>query len=329
LIGILQDSLNNLGLNTDYLHIAKQVILTEANALEGLRNNLDSNFNRAIELLLSVKGKVVVTGIGKSGHIGRKIAASFASTGTPSFFLHPSEAIHGDLGMLDSEDLVLAIANSGETAEIISLIPFIKEERIPLISISSRSNSTLAQYSEVHLSMGKFEEACPLNLAPTTSSILTLAIGDALMIALMRGKEIDEVNFAKLHPGGNIGRRLLDTVSDVMKLKNLPFVSPKATMEEVIYEINSGRCGLTIVGRNHNVQGIITDGDLRRAINNSKENFFSLKAESVMTKTPKFISKSTKLIEAKEIMNAKKITSLLVGNKEQLDGVIQLHDINL
>lgn len=290
---------------------------------------LGNNFNSAIELLLSVKGKVVVTGIGKSGHIGRKISASFASTGTPSFFLHPSEAIHGDLGMLSKEDLVLAIANSGETKEIISLLPFIKEEKIPLLSISSKPNSTLAQRSDVHLNTGDFEEACPLNLAPTTSSMLTLAVGDALMVALMSGKGIDEANFAKLHPGGNIGSRLLDVVADVMISENLPFVQESATMEELIYKINSGRCGLAIIGNSTNVKGIITDGDLRRAINSSKEDFFNLKAKEVMTKMPKFISKSTKLMDAKSIMNTKKITSLLVGNTQQLEGVIQLHDINL
>lgn len=305
------------------------MISTETDALVSLMNNLDSSFNKAIELLLSIKGKVVVTGIGKSGHIGRKIAASFASTGTPSFFLHPSEAIHGDLGMLSNQDLVIAIANSGETSEIISLIPFIKEEKIPLLSISSKSNSTLAQHSNVHLNIGEFEEACPLNLAPTTSSMLTLAVGDALMIALMSGKGINEANFAKLHPGGNIGRRLLDTVSDVMKSESLPLVSEIATMDQVIYKINSGRCGLSIVGDINNVKGIITDGDLRRAINASKESFFKLQAHEVMTKTPKFISKSTKLIDAKGIMNTKKITSLLVGNAKKLEGVIQLHDINL
>jgi len=322
-------NLINKNLKKDYLHIAKQVISIETNALTGLIDNIGLDFNKAIELLLTVKGKVVVTGIGKSGHVGRKISASFASTGTPSFFLHPSEAIHGDLGMLSKYDLVLAIANSGETAEIISLLPFIKEEGIPLLSISSKPNSTLAQRSAVHLNMGDFEEACPLNLAPTTSSMLTLAIGDALMVALMSGKGIDEANFAKLHPGGNIGRRLLDVVSDVMITENLPFVSEDSTMEELIYKINSGRCGLAVIGNTTNVKGIITDGDLRRAINASKENFFSLQAKDVMTSTPKFVSKSTKLIDAKSIMNTKKITSLLVGNVEYLEGVIQLHDINL
>lgn len=291
--------------------------------------HLDNDFNRAIELLLNTKGKVVITGIGKSGHIGRKIAASLSSTGTPSFFLHPSEAIHGDLGMLSKQDLVLAIANSGETAEIIKLLPFIKAEAIPLVSISSKANSTLALQSNVHLSMGDFEEACPLNLAPTTSSMLTLALGDAIMVALMSGKKINEENFAKLHPGGNIGRRLLDVVADIMRTEALPFVTANSSIEEVIYKINSGRCGLAVVGDQTNVKGIITDGDLRRAINNSKKDFFSLQAKHIMTMTPKFIAKSTKLIDAKSVMNSKKITSLLVGNSTHLEGIVQLHDINL
>ncbi len=305
------------------------MILTEIKALKGLESSLGVDFDKAIELILSVKGKVVITGIGKSGHIGRKIAASLASTGTPSFFLHPSEAIHGDLGMLSKEDLVLAIANSGETSEIISLLPFIKEEKIPLLSISSKPHSTLAQQSTIHLNMGEFEEACPLNLAPTTSSMLTLAIGDALTVSLMHGKGINEANFAKLHPGGNIGKRLNDTVEDVMKKEDLPLALETATMAEVIYKINSGRCGLAIIGNEDEVNGIITDGDLRRAINNSKEDFFNLKAVDVMTKTPKYISKSTKLIDAKNVMNSKKITSLLVGTSKQLDGIIQLHDITI
>ncbi|WP_010522395.1 KpsF/GutQ family sugar-phosphate isomerase [Aquimarina agarivorans] len=312
-----------------YTHIAKQVINIEANALLGLKKTIDTSFDEAISIILNAKGKVIVTGIGKSGHIGRKIAASFASTGTPSFFLHPSEAIHGDLGMISKEDIVLAIANSGETTEIIRLIPFTKENDIPLISISSKPNSTLAQKSSVHISIGSFEEACPFNMAPTTSSLLTLAIGDAMVVSLMNGRGFNEENFAKLHPGGNIGKRLLDTVADSMKTENLPLLSENAVMTDVIYTINSGRCGLGVVGTNSCVKGIITDGDLRRAMNSSLKDFFNLTAAEVMTPNPKFISKSTKLIDAKNAMNSYKITSLLVGNEHQLDGVIQLHDINL
>lgn len=301
----------------------------EANALGNLFNYLDDNFNKAVHLLHQTKGKVIITGIGKSGHIGRKMAASFSSTGTPSFFLHPSEAIHGDLGMLSKDDVVLAIANSGETTEIIRLLPYIKKENIGLISISSRPESTLAKQSDVHLNIGEFEEACPLNLAPTTSSMLTMALGDALMVALMNCNDIKEANFAKYHPGGNIGKRLLEVVADIMLQENLPFVNSNAKVEEVIYSINSGRCGLTIVGNKNNVEGIITDGDLRRAINSAKNDFFKLCASDIMTKNPKFVVGTTKLIQAKNIMNSNKITSLLVGNPHKLTGIIQLHDINI
>lgn len=311
------------------MHIAEDVISTEVKAIGNLLSFLKNDFNLAIETLLEVKGKVVVTGIGKSGHIARKIAASFASTGTPSFYLHPSEAIHGDLGMISEKDLVLAITNSGETAEIVRLLPFIKKEEIPLISISSKPNSTLAQHSDVHLNIGDFEEACPLNLAPTTSSLLSLVVGDSLTVALMHGRGFNEVNFAKFHPGGNLGSKLLDTVNDVMQFNKLPFVKLHDTAENIINTINSGRIGLTIVGETSNVKGIITDGDLRRAMSNSKERFFSLTALDIMTPKPKFISKSTKLIDAKNVMNTKKITSLLVGNSSKLEGVIQLHSINL
>lgn len=301
----------------------------EANALGNLFNYLDDNFNKAVHLLHQTKGKVIITGIGKSGHIARKIAASFSSTGTPSFFLHPSEAIHGDLGMLSKDDVVLAIANSGETTEIIRLLPYIKKENIGLISISSRPESTLAKQSDVHLNIGEFEEACPLNLAPTTSSMLTMALGDALMVALMNCNDIKEANFAKYHPGGNIGKRLLEVVADIMLQENLPFVNSNAKVEEVIYSINSGRCGLTIVGNKNKVEGIITDGDLRRAINSAKNDFFKLSASDIMTKNPKFVVGTTKLIQAKNIMNSYKITSLLVGNPHKLTGIIQLHDINI
>lgn len=302
---------------------------TEAEALDNLFNYLDDNFNKAVQLLHQTKGKVIITGIGKSGHIARKMAASFSSTGTPSFFLHPSEAIHGDLGMLSKDDVVLAIANSGETTEIIRLLPFIKKENIGLISISSRPQSTLAQKSDVHLNIGEFEEACPLNLAPTTSSMLTMAMGDALMVALMHCNDISEANFAKYHPGGNIGKRLLEVVADVMIQENLPFVNANAKVEEVIYSINSGRCGLTIVGNKYKVEGIITDGDLRRAINSAKNDFFQLKASDIMTLSPKFVMPSAKLIQAKNIMNSNKITSLLVGDTQNFKGIIQLHDINI
>lgn len=313
----------------NYVNIAKQVLETEKEALANLTNLIDDNFNTAIETILKAKGKVIVTGIGKSGHIGRKIAASFASTGTPSFFLHPSEALHGDLGMIGSDDIVLAIANSGETPEILNIIPFTKDNNISLIAISSNPESTLAQKATIHLNIGKFKEACPLSLAPTTSSTLTLVMGDALMVALMDGRGFDEESYARFHPGGNLGKRLLTRVGHIMQSENLPFIMDNYSMSEIIYTINAGRCGLGIVGTPNSVKGIITDGDLRRAMDTHKEAFFNLNAMEVMTKNPQFITADTKLLEAKKIMNSKKITSLLVGNSEQIDGLIQLHDINI
>ena len=313
----------------DYTHIAKQVISKEIDALKNLSTIIDTNFTTAVEIMLKAKGKVIITGIGKSGHIGRKIAASFASTGTPSFFLHPSEALHGDLGMIGNDDIVLAIANSGETPEILKIIPYTKDNSIPLIAISSKPESTLAKNSTVHLNIGTFEEACPLSLAPTTSSTLTLAMGDALMVALMDGRGFNEENYAKFHPGGNLGRRLLDTVSNIMIENNLPLIEENFTMSQIIYTINSGRCGLGIVGNQSNVLGIITDGDLRRAMDNSQENFFSLSPSDVMSKKPQFIAPGTKLVEAKNVMNSRKITSLLVGTSSKLEGIVQLHDINI
>ena len=313
----------------DFTHIAQEVIKKETDALLNLSTLIDTHFNTAVEIILAAKGKVIVTGIGKSGHIGRKIAASFASTGTPSFFLHPSEAIHGDLGMIGDDDIVLAIANSGETPEILKIIPYTKDNNIPLIAISSKPESTLAKKSTVHLSIGTFEEACPLSLAPTTSSTLTLAMGDALMVALMDGRGFNEENYAKFHPGGNLGRRLLDTVANVMLVDNLPFIEENFNMSQIIYTINSGRCGLGIVGNSTSVLGIITDGDLRRAMDNSQEGFFKLSPADVMTKTPQFIPAGTKLVEAKNVMNSRKITSLLVGSPVKLEGIVQLHDINI
>ena len=314
----------------DFRHIAEQVIKKEAEGLMNLSTIIDESFNTAVEIILATKGKVIVTGIGKSGHIGRKIAASFASTGTPSFYLHPSEAIHGDLGMISPDDTILAIANSGETPETLNIIPYAVHNNIPLIAISSKPSSTLALKSTVHLNTGNFKEACSLSLAPTTSTTLTLALGDALMVALIDGRGFDEESFAKLHPGGNLGRRLLETVSNIMIVDKLPLVKENSSINEIIFTINSGRLGVGIVVDDEkNVLGIITDGDLRRAMDSSHEKFFSLSPANIMTKTPVFVDADTKLIEAKNIMNSWKITCLLVGSPKKFEGIIQLHDINL
>ncbi len=313
----------------DYIKIAKRVIEIEKEALSGIQDIFDDNFNKATELLLKTKGKVVVTGMGKSGLIGRKIAASFSSTGTPSFFLHPSEALHGDLGMIDKNDSVLAIANSGETPEILKLLPYTKEHNIPVIAITSKPKSSLARQATIPLCIGQFEEACPLNLAPTTSSTLTLVMGDALMVALMEGRNFNADNFSKFHPAGNLGKRLSNKVKNYMTEEKLPLITPTAKMSEVIFIINQGRAGIGIVGTPDKVLGVITDGDLRRAINEYQEKFFSLTPEDIMTSSPKYIKSDEKATYAKNLMHSNQITVLLVGNPSKLEGIIELHKIDL
>lgn len=310
-----------------FKHIAQKVIQNEYEGLKGLSNVIDASFDKAVEFIFNCKGKVIITGIGKSGIIGRKIASSFSSTGTQSFFLHPSEAIHGDLGMLSDADIILAIANSGETVEILNLLPHIKERNLKIIAITSKSNSSLAKQSDLHLFLGEFDEACPFNLAPTTSSTLTLCLGDALMVALMHKRGFTETHYASLHPGGSLGIRLKHLVEELTISDNLPFLSESTSIIEAIEIINKKRFGIGIVGNNTNVKGIITDGDLRRAMLRFKENFFSLTIKQIMTSKPQFIELHTKLSEAKKRMQFHKISCLLVGEKSDLKGIIQLHQI--
>lgn len=313
----------------DYIKIAKNVLDIEAKALAQLKENIDDNFSKAVEILLKAPGKVVVTGMGKSGHIGTKIAASFASTGTSSFFVHPSEAFHGDLGMITKEDSVLAIANSGETDEILRLLPYLIDNNIDIVSITSNPDSTLARNSSVHLNIGPLTEACPLRLAPTTSTTLTLALGDALTVALMEGRGFKEEHYAQYHPGGSLGKRLLSKVGDFMSPEGVPVVAKDASMTDCIYKINNGRIGLCVVGRQDNVAGIITDGDLRRAMEQHQKQFFDLNPAEIMTTTPVFIASTERLDTAQKLMVDRKITSLLVGSSNNLKGVIQLHDIKI
>ncbi len=310
-----------------FKQIALDVIKNEYEGLQSLSKTIDESFDAAIELIYRCKGKVIFTGIGKSGIIGRKIASSFSSTGTPSIFLHPSEAIHGDLGMISDKDVIIAIANSGETVEILNLLPYIKDRCLKMISITSKPNSTLAKQSNIHLYIGKFEEACPFNLAPTTSSTLTLCLGDALMIALIHKRGFKEENYASLHPGGTLGKRLKNLVEESMISKDLPFLSEDTSIIEAIKIINKKRFGIGIVGNKKNVKGLVTDGDLRRAMLNFQENFFSLSLEQILTPNPRFIAPHVKLTEAKKQMLYHKIGCLLVGKKTDLKGIIQLHQI--
>ncbi len=310
----------------EILKEAKRVLIEEATALNKLAEKLNENFERAVKILLNTKGRVVLTGIGKSGLICKKIAATLSSTGTPAFFLHPSDAAHGDLGMLKGEDTVIAISNSGETAELLNIIPIIKSFGIPIIAITNNQNSSLARLSDVTLLLHVDKEVCPLNLAPTTSTTATLALGDALAVVLMKIKGFKDEDFAKFHPGGKLGIRL-SKVKDIMRTgKEIPIVSPQTPLKEVILEMSSKKLGSTLVMDKNRLIGIITDGDLRRAM--EKNVNFETKAEEIMTKNPKTIKEDTFAEKAIEKMEKYKITVLpVVDEKGNLKGILHLHDI--
>lgn len=308
---------------------AKEVFAIEAKALADLTKQLDQQFNQAVETVLKSKGRLVVCGVGKSGLVGAKISATLASTGTPSMFMHPVEAFHGDLGMLKKEDVLMAISYSGETEELLKLIPFIKAQKIKIIGISGNPKSTLAQHSDFHLNVKVHKEACPLELAPTSSTTATLAMGDALAVALMKARNFQSEDFAKFHPGGSLGRKLLTTVEHVMFKSKLPVVKHNDTIKTVINTMSAGRLGLAVVEQNNKVKGIITDGDLRRAMDKYAQHFFELSAENIMTAKPKTIRKNMKMAEAEQLMTTSKITSLLVtDNKGKLEGIVQIYSLN-
>jgi arabinose-5-phosphate isomerase len=313
----------------DYRKFAKEVFEIEAKAIADLSEMLDKNFNESVNSILNSNGRLVITGVGKSGLVGAKIAATLASTGTPSMFMHPVEAFHGDLGMLTKDDVVIAISYSGETEELLKLIPFIKSRNIKIIGISGNTKSTLAKNSNHHLNVQVHKEACPLELAPTSSTTATLAMGDALALALMKARNFKPEDFAKFHPGGSLGRKLLTTVGSCMVKSNLPTVDQNDAMQHVIHIMNKCRLGIAVVMHKNKVAGIITDGDLRRSMDKINERFFNTKAKNIMSKKPIQISINMMMAEAETIMNAKKITSLLVTNdKGKLEGVVQLHSIN-
>ncbi len=291
---------------------AVRTINFEAAAIKNLANLLTDDFDNAVRAILACRGKVVVTGMGKSGIIGRKIAATFASTGTPSFFIHPGEAYHGDLGMIAKDDLVLAIANSGQTDEILKIVPYLQNNGNVIIAITSHPESTLARNATYHLNIGIESEACPMNLAPTSSTTATLVMGDALAIALIDERDFRPEDYAVFHPGGSLGRRLLTRVKDVMRKENLPCLPPDTTLDQVIIAISDARLGMAAIVEKGKLAGIITDGDVRRAMAKYKENFFNIKAEEVMTGTPKTISPDEKIIVAEEMMRNHKIHSIPV-----------------
>ena len=307
-------------------HVIKRAIdclQTEAKAILALEDRIDDNFLRAVQLLKECKGKVVVTGVGKSGHIGSKIAATLASTGTPAFFLNPLDAYHGDLGMLASGDMLLAISYSGATEELLRFLPLIQAKHIPIIGMSSNPNSLLAKYADVHLSIAVEREADPLNLVPTSSTTVTLALGDALACALIEAAHFQPSDFAMLHPGGDLGRKLLAKVQEVMVCENLPFLTPKMLMKEAIEIVTNGTLGVGIVvDQNHHLLGIVTDGDIRRAMLRLGQSFFATSVEQIMSRNPKTINKDAKIVEAGETMNHYSIHSLIVVDDNRVVGVI-------
>ena len=312
------------------LDVARKAIHTEALALKHLEASLGEAFVRAVEIILESKGKVIVTGMGKSGHVGCKIAATLASTGTPSFFLHPAEAFHGDLGMISKDDVVLALSYSGETDEVLKLVPFVHDNGNRLIAMTGNAESSLSKNADVHLDVAVKQEACILQLAPTTSTTAQIALGDALAVALMKARDFTSVDFARLHPGGSLGRRLLMKVGNVMRREDLPVVSPDCSALDMIHTVSRGGLGLIVICDEGKILGIVTDGDIRRAMERRQAEFFNIKAMDIATLHPKCISPDEKLIAAEKLMTRHKVNSLLVVDEaEKLVGVIQIYDIKL
>jgi len=315
----------------DIVKEAKRVLRVEAQSLLDLAERIDENFSQAVDLLYQCKGKVVLMGMGKSGLVGRKIASTFASTGTPAFFLHPAEGVNGDFGMLAKEDVIIAISNSGETRELLEVLPLIKRYGNRLITLIGNTNSTLAKAGDVNLDIRVKEEACPLGLAPTASTTATLAMGDALAITLMGKKDFKKEDFAILHPGGSLGKRLLLKVEDLMHVgKASPIISEKTLMKDAIFEITSKRLGVTgVCNAEGHLVGVITDGDLRRALEKFSD-LFNREASEVMTRNPKWIEKDALAAKAVQRMEEYSITSLFVFNKAGdivPVGIIHLHDL--
>ncbi|VVE37238.1 KpsF/GutQ family sugar-phosphate isomerase [Pandoraea anhela] len=310
------------------LEVAREVLRTEADAIERVSAHLDDSFFEAVSLLLACKGRVVVTGMGKSGHIGRKLAATFASTGTPAFFVHPAEASHGDLGMITADDVVVALSNSGETGELVSILPMIKRIGAKLIAMTGNAASSLGRLSDVHLDAHVEKEACPLGLAPTASTTAALALGDALAVTLLDARGFGADDFARSHPGGALGRRLLTFVRDVMRTGDaIPRVRSDANLSDALIEMTAKGLGMTaIVDADDRVVGIFTDGDLRRLFKRTLD-FTSLKLADVMKTGPRTIGPDHLAAEAAELMERFGIMQLLVTENDRLVGALNVHDL--
>lgn len=317
-------------MENDRLARADRVLAVEASAIEGLRKKVDAGFGRAVDLLRAARGEVVVTGVGKSGLIGRKIASTLASTGTPAFFLHAGEGIHGDLGMVRRGDVVIALSNSGETEEIVRLLPMFQRMGLPVIALTGNPDSTLAKYADVVLDVGVPEEACSLGLAPTASTTATLAMGDALAVVLFEEKGFSEEDFARLHPGGALGRRL-QTVADLMHTgDDVPIVPSEMPLKDALLVISAKRLGVTgVVDKEGKLSGVITDGDVRRATQSGVD-LYKAKAGEVMTPSPKRISSKVLAAAALRMMEEFSITSLFVfdaSSPAKPVGIVHIHDL--
>jgi arabinose-5-phosphate isomerase len=314
----------------DILNEARRVLKIEAEALRALEGRLNDDFKRAIDILNNCRGRVIVSGMGKSGLVGKKIAATLASTGTPAFSMHPAEASHGDLGMVTREDVVLAVSNSGETEELVGLIPYLKRFNVTLISMTGNPKSTLTKASDANIDISVAEEACPMGIVPTASTTAALAMGDALAVSLLVLKGFKEENFAAIHPKGNLGKKLLVRVGDLMHTgEALPKVVSGTPMTDSVIEMSSKRMGVTTVVNDIGaLLGVITDGDLRRGFQKWGQKLFELKAENVMTSGPKTISAGELAVKALSVMEGHSITALVVKDEEgRPEGIIHLHDI--
>lgn len=298
-------------------------IREEARALMNLSERVDADFERAVRIMYECKGKVIVTGVGKSGHIGAKIAATLSSTGTPSFFINPLDVFHGDLGVMKEGDVVLAISNSGNTDELLRFIPMVLHSNIQIVAMSGNPDSLLARYSTVHLNTHVDKEACPLNLAPTSSTTAQLAMGDALAVALMRVRDFKPQDFAQFHPGGELGKRLLTTAQDVMRTEDMPIVPADMHLGEAIIHVSKGKLGLGVALKDGRVDGLITDGDIRRAMERWQAEFFNRTVGDIMTRKPKCVLPTEKIAAIQKIMNRYKIHSVLVVDSDRrLLGVV-------
>ena len=312
----------------DYQKIAKEVLLTEAKELENAASLLGDEMSEAVNLISNIKGKLIISGVGKSGLVGSKMAATFASTGTSSFFLHPTEAMHGDLGMIGKEDALLAISYSGESEELIKILPHIKRFDIPLIAMAKDKNSTLGKYADVFLPINVEKEACPLNIAPTSSTTLTMALGDALAVCMMEYRGFEKKDFASFHPGGSLGKMLFVKIKDIMRDKNLPIVEAHTPLKEAIVVMSEGRLGNVLIAENGALKAVLSDGDLRRAL---MRDDFSMEVDSITyaSTNPKYTTDADMLAsDALKLIEEYKLQHLVVTDKNKnIKGVLHIHDL--